>query len=248
MLDILSVCLCVQYNLSVNNEKMVLSTRGWVQNFLLHPYKFSQLGQSKQQYSWIFNYKLSKQFGRTTPYNWTTIQLVLYENYWKSYSPSIFFSFSHWPQTSSQKVSVHNVNMMWVNRKSVDHSIFYQNTCIFLLNLGVRHQNEMVDHCQHIVYSILWFLETQKKGTCDCVWAENCVTVTVRWVGVRWATLAVLKPHTHLFFKTDSWFSVFPPRVCAHQNNQMPTTNLQFCLSPTLRPNRRHSIIILELK
>ena len=36
------VCLCVQYNLSVNNEKMVLSTRGWVQNFLLHPYKFSQ--------------------------------------------------------------------------------------------------------------------------------------------------------------------------------------------------------------
>ena len=146
-----------------------------------------------KQYSWIFNYKLSKQFGRTTPYNWTTIQLVLYENYWKSYSPSIFFPFSHWPHTTVT-VPVHKVNMMWVNRKLVQTCNFLSKYVYLLLNLGVRHQNEMVDHCQHIVYSILWFLETQNKGTCDCVWAENCVTV--RWVGVRLATLAVLKPHT----------------------------------------------------
>jgi hypothetical protein len=47
MLDILSVCLSVCVSSTIcqwilNNEKMVLSTRGWVQNFLLHPYKFSQ--------------------------------------------------------------------------------------------------------------------------------------------------------------------------------------------------------------
>ena len=54
------------------------------------------------------------------------------------------------------------------------------------LLLGVRsepkktiRQNEMVDHCQHIFQSILWFLETQNKETCDCVslreLTENCV-------------------------------------------------------------------------
>ena len=34
-------------------------------------------------------------------------------------------------------------------------------------------QNELVDHCQHIFQSILWFFETQNKETYDC--AENCV-------------------------------------------------------------------------
>ena len=47
---------------------------------------------------------------------------------------------------------------------------------------------------------------------------------------------------THTFVFQPIYGFLYSHRAYAHQNNQMPTTNLQFCLSPTLRPNRRHSI------